>query len=135
MKIDIEMVLLSHKLIIESTGGSLGVRDLQSIKSVIENVYTTFDGCEVYPTKEDKASYLLIGLIKAHGFIDGNKRIGVNTLLSYLNMNGIRIETTNEELERLGSDVASADLSKTEYFEAYKEKVKNWIINHKKERC
>jgi prophage maintenance system killer protein/predicted XRE-type DNA-binding protein len=39
-------------------------------------IYQTFDGKDVYPSLEEKASNLLYLVIKNHGFVDGNKRIG-----------------------------------------------------------
>jgi prophage maintenance system killer protein/prophage antirepressor-like protein len=39
-------------------------------------IYQTFDGKYVYPSLEEKASNLLYLVIKNHGFVDGNKRIG-----------------------------------------------------------
>lgn len=131
MKIDIEKILLTHDLIIEMYGGLKGEKDIGAIESVINNVYNTFDGNEVYPTKEEKAAYLAVGLIKAHGFYDGNKRIGINTLLSFLNMNGIKIDATNEELEKLGKSIAGANLIEQKEFDKEKQRVKNWIISHK----
>lgn len=131
MKIDIEKILLAHKLIIEADGGLDGIKDYGAIESVVENVYNTFEGIEIYPTKEDKASYLVVGLIKAHGFNDGNKRTGINTLLSFLNINGVKINVTEKELEILGKEIASSDLSQQQSFDAEKQRVKDWIISHK----
>ena len=41
---------------------------------IIENLYQTFGGVELYPSIEDKASNLLYFIIKDHPFNDGNKR-------------------------------------------------------------
>ena len=131
MKIDIEKILLTHDLIIETYGGLKGIKDYGAIESVVNNVYNTFCGYDIYPTKEEKAAYLAVGLIKAHGFNDGNKRIGINTLLSFLSMNGVKIDVTKEELEKLGKDIAGANVVKQEDFDKEKQRVKNWIISHR----
>jgi len=44
------------------------------LKGIIDNLYQTFDGLELYPSIEDKASHLLYFIIKDHPFNDGNKR-------------------------------------------------------------
>ncbi|MGN0535514.1 MAG: Fic family protein [Eubacterium sp.] len=43
----------------------------------MENIYATFDGIELYLSKEEKAARLGFSLISNHAFVDGNKRIGI----------------------------------------------------------
>ena len=75
IKFDDEKVLLLHQLITQATGGSEGVRDIGLLDSALESIYATFDGAELYPTKEEKAARLGYSLISNHAFVDGNKRI------------------------------------------------------------
>lgn len=72
-----EKVLLLHQLITEETGGDNGVRDYGLLDSTLESVYQTFDGQELYPTKQEKGARLGYTLISNHAFVDGNKRIGM----------------------------------------------------------
>ena len=111
IRIGKEKVLMLHQLMAEATGGEVGVRDEALLESALENVYATFDGIELYPSKEEKAARLGFSLISNHAFIDGNKRIGIYIMLSFLELNGIRIEATNDEVYSLGMKVAdgSAD--------------------------
>jgi prophage maintenance system killer protein/prophage antirepressor-like protein len=44
------------------------------LQGIINNLYQTFGGVELYPSVEDKASHLLYFIIKDHPFNDGNKR-------------------------------------------------------------
>lgn len=60
-----------------------------SFDSSINQVYQTFDGVELYPTLEEKASMLLYLIVKNHSFADGNKRIGASCFLYFLSKNGI----------------------------------------------
>ena len=60
-----------------------------SFDSSINQVYQTFDGVELYPTLEEKASMLLYLIVKNHSFADGNKRIGASCFLYFLSQNGI----------------------------------------------
>lgn len=117
-----EKVLLLHKLIAEETGGDHGVRDTSLLESAINGAYSTFDGKELYPTKEEKAASLAYSLISNHAFVDGNKRIGVHIMLLFLEVNGIKINATNEDIRELGINIASGKMSQKE--------IVNWIIKH-----
>lgn len=101
-----EKVLLLHQLMAEATGGDVGVRDEALLESAIETIFATFDGVELYPSKEEKAAQLGFSLISNHAFVDGNKRIGMYLMISFLELNGIRIDATSEEVAKLGLDVA-----------------------------
>ena len=90
IKFDKEKVLLLQQLVIESSGGSAGVRDFGLLDSAIESAYQTFGGEELYPTKEEKGARLGFNLVSNHAFVDGNKRIGMYIMLSFLDINGIK---------------------------------------------
>ena len=62
------------------------------------------------PTKEEKGAMLGCFLISNHAFIDGNKRIGVYVMLVFLEVNGIRIECTDNELIDLGLGIAAGEI-------------------------
>lgn len=102
-----DKVLLLHQLMAEATGGAIGVRDMDLLESALEIVYSTFDGVELYPTKEEKAAKLGFSLISNHAFLDGNKRIGIYVMISFLELNGISLIATDEDVISLGMNVAS----------------------------
>ena len=106
-----ERVLLLHQLIIEETGGDNSLRDIGLLDSALQAAFQTFDGKELYPTKEEKAAKIGHALISNHAFVDGNKRIGMYVLLTFLETNGIRILPTNDEVARVGLSIASGQMS------------------------
>lgn len=106
-----DKVLLLHQLLIEQTGGEHGVRDFGLLDSALEACYATFDGKELFPSKEEKAARLGIGLVSNHAFVDGNKRIGLYVMLTFLEVNGIRIETTDDELVSVGLALAQGKMN------------------------
>ena len=59
------------------------------LKSIIENIYQTFDGKELYISIEEKASNFLYMIVKNHIFIDGNKRIGAALFIYFLQFYGL----------------------------------------------
>ena len=110
IKFSKEKVLLLHKLIAEETGGDAGVRDQGLLESALESAYQTFDGKELFPSKEEKAAKLGFSLISNHAFVDGNKRIGMYVMLAFLEMNGVHISPSDESVVRIGLGVASGEI-------------------------
>ena len=124
IKIDKEKVLLLHKLIAEETGGSIGVRDVGLLESALNNAYATFGGECLYKTKEEKAASLGFSLISNHAFVDGNKRIGVYVMLTFLEAEGIKMNCTNADVIELGLSVAAGTMKYDE--------ILTWINKFKK---
>ena len=56
----------------------------KGLSSVINNIYASFGGEDVYKTIEEKASNFLYLIIKNHVFIDGNKRIAATLFIYFL---------------------------------------------------
>lgn len=110
IKFSKEKVLLLHQLIAEETGGSIGVRDEGLLESALETAFSGFGGKEFYPTKEEKGARLGYSLISNHAFVDGNKRIGVYVMLTFLEVNGIRLDCTNEDIVEIGLGVADGSM-------------------------
>ncbi len=123
IKFSKEKVLLLHRLITEETGGDPNIRDLQLLDSALESVFQTFGGKELYPTKEEKGARLGYALISNHAFVDGNKRIGMYALLTFLETNGIKIHPTSEDVARVGLAVAAGEMK----YEGLLE----WILKNK----
>ena len=123
IRFSVGKVKLLHQLMAEETGGSVGIRDEGLLDSAIEGIYQTFDGKELYPTKEEKGARLGYSLISNHSFLDGNKRIGMYVMLTFLEVNGIRLECTNEEVARTGLAVAAGEMGYDELLE--------WVRSHR----
>ncbi len=118
-----DKVLLLHRILAEATGGSVGVRDEALLDSALESAFAGFGDKEFYPTKEEKGARLGYALISNHAFVDGNKRIGVYVMLSFLEMNGIRIKCTDEEIVAIGLSIADGSMSYEELLQ--------WVVEHK----
>lgn len=58
------------------------------------------------------AAACLFHLVMNHPFVDGNKRVGLETALIFLEINGIDIVATDEELVTAVLDIATSRLSK-----------------------
>ena len=122
IRFSVDKVKLLHQLMAEETGGSVGVRDEGLLDSAIEGIYQTFDGKELYPSKEEKGARLGYSLISNHSFLDGNKRIGMFVMLTFLEVNGIRLECTNEDVAEAGLAVAAGKMGYEDLLE--------WVKSH-----
>lgn len=96
-----------YGMLIEKTGGSSGVLNESLIDSALNNIWQTFDGMELYPTLAEKGARLGYSLVRNHSFSDGNKRIGILTMLTFLSVNGIEITCTDTEIVETGLAIAS----------------------------
>lgn len=126
IKFSLEKTLVLHKLIVEETGGCADLRDGNLLDSALESAYATFDGKDLYPAEEDKAAKVGYSLISNHAFADGNKRIGMYVMLTFLEVNGIKLELTDDDVIQAGLGVASGKMN-------YDDLLK-WIKDHKAQR-
>ena len=105
-----EKVLLLHQIMAQATGGSIGIRDEGLLESALEAAFSGFGGVDFYPTKEEKGARLGYSLISNHAFVDGNKRIGMYVMLTFLEVNGIRMDCSDEDVVRAGLSVAEGTM-------------------------
>ena len=61
----------------------------KGLKSIIDNIYQSFDNKDLYPTIEEKAANFLYLITKNHTFIDGNKRIAATLFIYFLDFYNI----------------------------------------------
>lgn len=110
IKLSKDKVLLLHKLMARETGGSIGLRDEGLLESALEAAFSGFGGMEFYPTTEEKGARLGYNLISNHAFLDGNKRIGMFVMLTFLEVNDIPMNCTNDDVVKVGLAVASGQM-------------------------
>ncbi len=120
--LNVEEIIELHEKLIERTGGSSGLRDLSLLESAVYSAVSSYGGTEAYPSIEEKSARLMFSLTNNHAFVDGNKRIGIFTMLVTLKLNNVRIKYTQAELVALGLSVADG---KTDYKE-----ILSWINEH-----
>ena len=106
-------VLNFHKLLAsdEKLQTSSIIRDKNLLESAVNNPFQTFGGEDLYKTIFDKAAQLAYGLVKNHGFVDGNKRVAVHAMAVYLYINGYDTNFTQAEIVKIGMDLAESKLT------------------------
>lgn len=120
-----QIISLQTKMI-EATGGFDGIKDKGLLESAVSTTFGTYFGTELYPSLEEKAARLCFSLISNHAFLDGNKRIGIFSMMVLLDLNGVELDCTDDKLIELGLNVAS---SKWGY-----EEILDFIRKHQKSK-
>lgn len=123
IKFSKEKILLLHQLIAAETGGSVGVRDEALLESAIESAFAGFGDREFFPSKEEKAAKIGFSLVSNHAFVDGNKRIGMYIMITFLEVNGIYLNCTNDDVVKVGLSLADGSLKY--------EGLLDWIREHR----
>jgi death-on-curing protein len=111
-----------HDLIISSSGGSRGIRDINALESAVNLPRQTFDQKDLYPDIVTKAAALCFSLVMNHPFIDGNKRVGHASMETFLILNGYEIISSVDEQERVMLELAAGKMSRIYFSE--------WLNNH-----
>jgi len=115
-------VLELHRMLIEQSGGSAGLRDLGALESAVAQPRMSFGGRDLYPSLVEKAAALCFSLVKNHPFVDGNKRVGHAAMETFLVLNGFEIAAPVEEQERLILGLAAGEIRREELVE--------WLGSH-----
>ena len=120
----LDEIFAIHESMIDSYGGSHGIRDLGLIQSALGRPVAAFGGVDLYPTIFDKAAALFHSLMFNHAFIDGNKRTTFATTVRFLNKNGYNLEISQKEVVDFPLKVENQHLSL--------EEIAAWLKNNSK---
>jgi death-on-curing protein len=118
-------IIRLHQMIIEQSGGAVGIRDLGLLDSALAQPRATFGGQDLHPMPLEKAAALCASLVLNHPFLDGNKRIGHAAMATFLMLNGIDIVGSTDEQERLILELAAGTRRR--------EDLLAWLREHTKE--
>ena len=122
-KLSKDDIIRLHSELINTYGGTHGVRDDALFDSAMAAPFQSFGGVDFYPSIEEKAARLGYGLAANHPFHDGNKRIGAHAMLIFLDINGIALNCSSKELSDIFLSIASGNTEESELLD--------WINSHK----
>ena len=99
-----------HESLITSFGGLRGVTEqgFGKLEAALAAPGLSMFGEDLYPTLADKAAALFYGLVRSHGFTDGNKRVALVALLTYLERNGMYLQADDDTLYAFTMDAATS---------------------------
>ena len=107
-------MLQIHDTLIERFGGSFGLRDMGLLGSALASPQASFGGQRLNTGFAEMAASYLIGLVRDHPFIDGNKRTAYAVTATFLRLNGLRLGLSQDEKFDLVLGVAEGRLSKAD---------------------
>lgn len=99
-----------HQQAICNQGGSDGI--FNNTDSKIESILSQqeiYFGYEKYPDVFSKSAMLVYFFAKNHCFPDGNKRVALYSLYTFLKMNDYKIICSNDKIEDLIIEIASSN--------------------------
>ena len=94
-----ECIDIIKKLKFNQASTLFAVERDEGLKSIIGNIYQTFDNKEIYESIEEKASNFLYLVVKNHVFVDGNKRIAATLFIYFLNYYGILYKENRQVID------------------------------------
>ena len=113
-------VLELHARQIAAYGGSDGLRDINLLTSALAQPESVFSGQRLHSDLFEMAAAYMFHLVQNHPFVDGNKRVGLELALVFLEINGHSVETDDESLVELTLNVAQGELSKQKLAEFFR---------------
>jgi len=105
-------VLRIHRDQIERYGGEPGIRDLGLLQSAIAMPAAGFGDRFLAGDLFEMAAAYLFHITRNHPFVDGNKRTGAASALVFLELNGIEINASEDELVEMVTAVAEGRTGK-----------------------
>jgi death-on-curing protein len=111
--LDLAEVLEIHVDQIERYGGAAGVRDLPLLLSALAMPTAGVRGVYVHGTLFEIAAAYLFHIAKNHPFLDGNKRTALASALTFLDLNGVSVEASDEDLVALVENVIAGRTDKS----------------------
>jgi death-on-curing protein len=112
--LDVAAVKTLHQEQIEAFGGSYGLRDAGLLESAVLRAEMKVH-YEPSATVVQVAASLGWGLIKNHAFIDGNKRIGLVSMVTFLKLNGYHLVAAADEQVDIVRRVAASEMTENEW--------------------
>ena len=87
------------KLKFNSNSDLFALERNKGLKSIIENIYQSFDNKDVYPSIKEKVANFLYLITKNHTFIDGNKRIAATLFIYFLEFYNILYKNEKQVID------------------------------------
>ncbi|MEX0658488.1 MAG: type II toxin-antitoxin system death-on-curing family toxin [Egibacteraceae bacterium] len=86
------------------------VRDAGLLEAAAARPAASAFGAAAYSTLHEKAAALLHSLVCNHALVDGNKRLGLASVIAFYGVNGLRLTLTNDAAYDLIMAVAAGEL-------------------------
>jgi death on curing protein len=106
---------------ISKHGGATGLRDRGLLESALERPRNRFY-YDLEGDLADLAASYGFGIARNHPFVDGNKRIAFQAMYVFLGLNGLKIESSEEEVVALVLSLARGEVDEPQ--------LASWLREH-----
>lgn len=113
-------ILESHQNQIDTYGGSHGIRDIGLLESAIAQPEASFGDQYLHADIFEMAAAYLYHLVMNHPFVDGNKRVGLEASLIFLEINDKNLNADDNELVDLVLKVTAGQIGKQQIAEFFR---------------
>jgi death-on-curing protein len=120
MFLTLDDILESHLNQIDTYGGSHGIRDIGLLESAIAQPEASFGGQYLHADIFEMAAAYLYHLVMNHPFVDGNKRVGLEAALIFLEINDESLIANDDELVELVLKTTAGQIGKREIAEFFR---------------
>jgi death-on-curing protein len=116
----VDDIIESHQNQIDTYGGSYGIRDIGLLESAIGQPEASFGGEYLHADIFEMAAAYIYHLVMNHPFVDGNKRVGLEAALIFLEINNENLNASDKELVDLVLKTTAGQVGKREIAEFFR---------------
>ena len=95
------IIIYFHEQLIGLYGGTLGIRDEELLDTALEQPRAMFGGSYLHDSLVKMAAAYGFHICKNHPFLDGNKRVALVAMDTFLHMNGYDISASEKTFMKL----------------------------------
>jgi death-on-curing protein len=109
-----QIIIYFHEQLISLYGGASGIRDEGLLDSALEQPRAMFEGSYLHDSLAKMAAAYGFQICKNHPFIDGNKRVALVAMDTFLQKNCYEISASEKDVYEVIMKLASGNLTKTD---------------------
>ncbi len=109
-----DIIIFIHEQLIDLYGGISGIQSEGLLDSALTQPESMFDGDYLHDTLIKMAAAYGFHLCMNHPFVDGNKRIALVAMDTFLQRNGYEISAPEKEVYEIIMKLASGELTNNE---------------------
>lgn len=109
-----QIIIYFHEQLISLYGGASGIRDEGLLESALNQPRAMFDGLYLHDSLAKMAAAYGFHICKNHPFIDGNKRVALVAMDTFLQKNGYEILASEKDVYGVMMKLASGNLTKAD---------------------
>jgi len=109
-----QIIIYFHEQLISLYGGASGILDEGLLESALEQPKAMFEGSYLHDSLAKMAAAYGFHICKNHPFLDGNKRVALVAMDTFLQKNGYEISASEKDVYEVIMKLASGNLTKAD---------------------